>query len=59
MTPHEFAPFAFAIAGAFFFAGRAYERRSAKRYSEAAERIRQKYQSSLSRTGCPSKTSKQ
>lgn len=56
MTPADFAPFALAIAGAFFFAGRAYERRSAKRYSESAERIKAKYQAHIS---SPNRTSKQ
>lgn len=59
MTPQDFAPFAIAIAVSFFMAGRAYERRSAKRYSEASERIRQKYQSHISRTASPKRTSKQ
>lgn len=59
MTPAEFSPFLILAALCFFMAGRAYERRRANRISEAAERIRQKYQSHISRTGSPSQTSKQ
>lgn len=44
MNMFDCSPFLILIAIAFFMAGRAYERRSARRYSEAAERIKQKYQ---------------
>lgn len=59
MTPEEAAPFLIAIAVSFFFAGRAYERWSFRRYSRAAEIIKSKYQSHLSRTASPARTSKQ
>lgn len=59
MTPVDFAPFAIAIAVTFFRFGIEYERRRRDRDNAAAERIRQKYQSHLSRTGSPGRTSKQ
>lgn len=59
MTPLDFAPFAILIAICFFMAGRAYEGQRIRKHNAAAERIRQKYQSHLSRTGSPARTSKQ
>lgn len=55
MEPLAFAPFALLIAIGFFYFGRAYEGRKIARESNAAERIRAKYQAHIS---SPARTSK-
>lgn len=59
MSYQEFASYFVLEAIAVWMIARAYERWSHRRYSDAAARMKAKYQSHLSRTASPARTSKQ